>query len=451
MTSSWKLNAKLYTSATLAGVLALCGVVGGMVRPAHAADAGSKSSHKPVPLYLKDNDRIVFYGDSITDQRLYTTYIETYCLTRFPKKNLTFIHSGWGGDRVTGGGGGPIDLRLKRDVLVYKPTVVTICLGMNDGSYRAFNQDIFNTYVNGYRHIIDTLQKELPGVRITLLTAPAYDDVTRNPSFPGGYNSTLVTYGEAVRQLGVEYNLPVADTNAPLVAALNRAQTADAPGAAKIIPDRVHPGPGGHLIMAAAVLKAWNAPATVADIEIDAATSRVVKQENSKVSNLKLNGEGLTFTHLDNTLPWPFDRDTERNPDAKLTLAVSDIESLFNRYTLKITGLKAAHYQVTVDGKAIGVVDASALASGVDLAALPGLPSNQQAALVLGLTRKHNDLHFRRWRQVQLANGRKGIDDVPADVQTQLTALDGQEADALKELHAMLITKPHNVELTPAP
>src|SRR5262249_39511167 len=76
--------------------------------------------------YLKPGDRVVFYGDSITDQRLYTTFTEAYVVTRFPRLNVTFIHSGWGGDRVTGGGGGPIDLRLQRDVFAYKPTVMTI-------------------------------------------------------------------------------------------------------------------------------------------------------------------------------------------------------------------------------------------------------------------------------------------------------------------------------------
>src|SRR6188508_2895490 len=81
---------------------------------------------------LKDGDRVVFYGDSITDQRRYTSFAETYVVTRFPKLNVSFVHSGWGGDRVTGGGGGPIDVRLWRDVLPYNPTVVTIMLGMND-------------------------------------------------------------------------------------------------------------------------------------------------------------------------------------------------------------------------------------------------------------------------------------------------------------------------------
>ena len=75
---------------------------------------------------LKTGDRVVFYGDSITDQRLYTTFTETFVLTRFPGMQVTFVHSGWGGDRVTGGGGGPVDLRLERDVFAYQPTVMTI-------------------------------------------------------------------------------------------------------------------------------------------------------------------------------------------------------------------------------------------------------------------------------------------------------------------------------------
>src|SRR3954471_5096687 len=98
------------------------------------------------PFALKDGDRVVFYGDSITDQRLYTTFTESFVVTRFPKMDVSFIHSGWGGDRVTGGNGGTIDVRLERDVFAYKPTVMTIMLGMNDASYRAFDQSIFDRY-----------------------------------------------------------------------------------------------------------------------------------------------------------------------------------------------------------------------------------------------------------------------------------------------------------------
>ena len=43
---------------------------------------------------LKEGDRVVFYGDSITDQRLYTTFAETYVVTRFPQLDVSFVHSG---------------------------------------------------------------------------------------------------------------------------------------------------------------------------------------------------------------------------------------------------------------------------------------------------------------------------------------------------------------------
>src|SRR6266545_1099645 len=132
---------------------------------------------------LKDGDRVVFYGDSITDQRLYTTFTETYVVTRFPKLDVTFVHSGWGGDRVTGGGGGGIDLRLPRDVFAYKPTVMTIMLGMNDGSYRAFDEKIFDTYRKGYEHIVESVKQNVPGIRLTLIEPSPFDDVTRAPNF----------------------------------------------------------------------------------------------------------------------------------------------------------------------------------------------------------------------------------------------------------------------------
>src|SRR5216117_4243220 len=140
---------------------------------------------------LRDGDRVVFYGDSITDQRLYTTSTETYVVTRFPKLDVSFVHSGWGGDRVTGGAGGAIDLRLRRDVFAYKPTVMTIMLGMNDGSYRAFDEEIFGKYATGYQHIIDSVKKELPGIRITAIQPSPFDDVTQLPRFEGGYNAVL--------------------------------------------------------------------------------------------------------------------------------------------------------------------------------------------------------------------------------------------------------------------
>jgi len=66
---------------------------------------------------LNDGDRVVFYGDSITEQKLHTSDVEEFVLTRFPHRKVSFTHSGVGGDKVSGGRAGPVDLRLARSAI----------------------------------------------------------------------------------------------------------------------------------------------------------------------------------------------------------------------------------------------------------------------------------------------------------------------------------------------
>ncbi|PQV63329.1 Lysophospholipase L1 [Abditibacterium utsteinense] len=396
---------------------------------------------------LKANDRVVFYGDSITDQRLYTTFVETYALTRFPKMPLSFVHSGWGGDRVTGGGGGPIDRRLQRDVLAYHPDVVTLMLGMNDGSYRSFDQGIFNTYSAGINHIIDTVQQGAPGVRITLIEPSPFDDVTRAPNFEGGYNAVLQRFGTFLKDTANQKNLGVADLNAPVMAMLTRANATDKGVAQKILPDRIHPGPGGHLIMAEALLKAWGAPSLVSDVAIDAKSKKVVRAQNTQVSGLQSSktpaGATLSWTQNDAALPFPLD-----TSDAAVDLAVksSDFVEALNREPLQVTGLAAPRYTLSIDGEEIGDFSRQELAQGINLALLP-TPMRDQARGVHKLTLQHNDEHFARWRTIQVP-----FESHSAAVQSALPpllqALDVEEAQTVAKQRAAAQPKSHRFELS---
>src|SRR6478752_6938588 len=49
-----------------------------------AASLTASSFGRAEDFYLKDGDRVVFYGDSITAQREYTARVEEFVLTRFP-------------------------------------------------------------------------------------------------------------------------------------------------------------------------------------------------------------------------------------------------------------------------------------------------------------------------------------------------------------------------------
>lgn len=397
---------------------------------------------------LKDGDRVVFYGDSITESRQYNNMVETYVLTRFPKLNVKFIGSGWSGDRVTGA-----PERLQRDVLAHNPTVVTTMFGMNDGSYLPLNEARFETYSKGYQAIVDTLKQGAPGVRITLIQPSPYDDVTRPPNIEGGYNTVMVRFGQYVKELADKEKLHVADLNTPVVEMLQKANATAPALAARIIGDRVHPGQAGHLIMGKALLKSWNAPALVTAVEIDAKTRKVVRAENTTITNFKGNSP-LSWTQTDASLPFPINM-----TDQFVALAVksSDVIEQLNQQPLKVSGLSTGNYQLKIDDSVLGTFTALELSNGINLATLD-TPMMKQAGSVAALTNQRSSWRHERWRNVQIPLEKLAKDDSPevksaaqTSLPTLLKAMDAKEAVITEQQRAQTQPVPRTYNLTLQP
>ena len=279
---------------------------------------------------------------------------------------------------MSGGWAGAIDLRLDRDVIAHRPTVVTVMLGMNDGGYRAFDPALFETYGAGYRHLVARLKQELPGVRLTLIQPSPFDDVTRTPGGPEGYNAVLRRYAEFVAGLARETGSATADLNGPMVAGLEKVQKIDPALARQLVPDRVHPSAAGHLVMAAALLRAWNAPATVTRVHVEAGGPRVVASEGAALSDLARAGDSLAWTEADDALPLPLDF---ANAEVELAeMAGANLAGL-DEEVLRVTGLAGGRYRLAIDGKPAGEFSDRELAAGVNLARFD-TPMRQQAAPV---------------------------------------------------------------------
>ena len=52
------------------------------------ACAAGAADTSGAPFFLRDGDRVAMMGDSITEQHLYSTYVELWTLTRFPAWNI---------------------------------------------------------------------------------------------------------------------------------------------------------------------------------------------------------------------------------------------------------------------------------------------------------------------------------------------------------------------------
>jgi lysophospholipase L1-like esterase len=404
------------------------------------------------PFFLKEGDRVVFYGDSITEQSFwgagaYADFTETYVLTRFPGLHVDFTNSGWGGDAVSWSGGGPVDVRVQRDIVAHQPTVVTIMLGMNDGKYRAFDQDTFNTYRDGYRRIVATVRKDLPGVRLTFIEPSPFDDFTRPPVFEGGYNAVLLRYGDFVKELAAQNQQAVTDFNSPVVAMLRKARAEDPALAQKIINDRVHPGPGAHLLMAEALLRGWNAPSLVTEVEIDAAKRVAVTALGTQVTGLAAGGP-IEWTQADSSLPMPIDLS---DPATALAVRNSDFIDSLDREVLRVTGLAGTSpsYALKIDGGKAGDFSPEQLAAGINLATLP-TPMARQAAEVHKLTERRNHIRFTRWHWVEVSLAQDGrTDAIDAAVPPLLKALDDEEAGVAAQQRAKTQPVPHQYVLEP--
>jgi lysophospholipase L1-like esterase len=411
--------------------------------------ANAPSSAQTLPFYLHPNDRVVFYGDSITEQNRYGAFVGGYVATRFPGLNVRFINSGWAGEWIVGGGGGKVDQRLARDVVAEKPTVATFMLGMNDAAYQDYDPAFFDVYDKGYRHLLESLRQSLPNLRVTLFEPSPYDDVTRPPEYAlhdGGYNKVIVRYGQFVRELGRQQNLQVVDMNAPLVAVIEKANAIDPVLAKKIIPDRIHPSAAGGLVMAAALLKVWNAPAIVSSVEIDATHARAGHTENTQVTELQKTPT-LSWTQSDRALPMPLD---PKDDVLTLVLRSTNIVEALDQQMLKVTGLTnakqsiATKYSLKIDGAEIGTWTPEELSSGINLATLP-TPMLKQALDVYAFSLRLNAVRIARWQGIQVALQ----DEASPRVNEALMALDALSDELVKRQQAAAIPKPHRFELVP--
>jgi beta-1,2-mannosidase len=386
---------------------------------------------------LKGGDTVVFYGDSITEQNLYNQYVELYTDTRFPHMRVHFYDAGVGGDRVTGGGGGPIDQRLARDVYAEKPTMVTIMLGMNDGAYRATTPDIEDTYAKGYGHILDSIHEHAPAARVTLIGPSPYDDVTAPPTFPGGYNAVMQHFAAIDKNLAETRHAAFADFNPAVVAALQKAQSQDPRIAKLLIPDRVHPDSLVHWIMAESLLKAWHAPALVSAVTIDAAGLQVAAAENTAVEPPARQGDVLRWTQTDNGLPLPL---VKSNETQAFLIQLTDIQEALNQQPLRVTGLGSGEYKLAIDDSVIGTFAASTLSQGINLADYP-TPMLHQAQRVSWLVRDRDEAHYIHMR-MRIRNADTGAQSGEGD---KMQAFENSLEDSIYEA---AVPKPHTFTLT---
>ena len=332
---------------------------------------------------LKQGDTWVMAGDSITAQHLHSNYFEAFCFARYPQLKFAFRNSGVGGHTI------PSTLaRFDYDIAAWKPTVVSVELGMNDKGGTPTDKFVAN---------MTTMVERIRSVkaRPIILSASPVNDGTTMANLGG--NQRLHEYAVALKDFSAKEQIPYADqfhalvdvwglnkskeTMAGTILKLKQASADDAlvgvehlraflaAQAKSPVPlvsmqgDAVHPGAPGQLMMAAALLKALGADGFVSSLTL-AADGKVVEAKGCKVDGLKAEAGRIEFDRLDERLPFPIPEDAQT-----VTAFYPTILDL-SQYTLKVTGLKDGSYSMKINGIASATLTSKELANGVNLTAL---------------------------------------------------------------------------------
>jgi lysophospholipase L1-like esterase len=357
------------------------------------------------PFYLKGGEKIIFFGDSITQGGAYVSDVETFLRTRFPERQFDVINHGISSETISGTSEPDhnprrpdAQVRLTRDVAAWKPDVVVACFGMNDGNYHPFDAERFAQYQAGVRRLIQRTTRDEAKARLTLMTPPPFDPYRRTASDPMAtsfgykfaaidYDDTLKQYSDWLLTLRTE-GFVVADVHAVSTEHLRRRREKQV--SFFLAPDAVHPNATGHLLMAETLLLAWRAPNDAGSVEIDAAKRKVIA---GPASDVRQDGDALSFTWKA-PLPWPQDPQCD-----KQSLAIEQLDQKLNRYQLKVTGLTKSPLKLMAGDQELGQLTREDLAAGVDLLQFANLPTNRTAAEVLKLVQQRNGQIYSAWRK----------------------------------------------------
>ena len=330
------------------------------------------------PIPLGPSETIVFFGDSITQQNLFTAYIETFLISRFPGKQLLFWNAGIGGNKVDDG-----LARFDRDVASLKPTIVIVNFGMNDGKYVPPDPKVRAHYVQGLKELIGKITAI--GARPILCTPPAANKF--HALYLEPYNETLAGLAKAVVQLGAEQHVPVIDLFAPF-----RAIAEQASPDPMLIPDGVHPNEAGHLLLAAPAFSRFGAPGPLGQVAINEKTVKgnpliIVSAVTSKAHS---RGFQMKLTHLPFHIP----------ASAKAVAKSAGLQRSLNAFGLQIknwAGTKTL--RLLVNGQEVAVVPNEARTQ-IDLAALVDAPWNKAAATLWKEAQSRFERQSSSWRAI---------------------------------------------------
>lgn len=314
----------------------------------------SQLQAEPGAIKLPQNAKLAIIGDSITEGKLYSMFIESYLLACAGRQDVQCFQFGWSGETAA-----LFKERMWNDLDVFKPDSATICYGMNDGTYQAYNDVIGSNYETAMRSVITGLQKM--GVKQMVVGTPGAVDTHYFQGVGSAvYNDNLAKLGAIDLKLAGEFSIGFANVHQTMMDAMSKAKAARGANYDVCGMDGVHPQLNGHLLMALSFLKALGCDGDLGTFTLD------MKGPSSASGKHKASGENGWADIESAVYPFCFDANTEAASSPRSILPYCDFNQSLNRLVLKVNNLETAKGQVNWNGQ-IKVFTREELTKGINL------------------------------------------------------------------------------------
>jgi len=316
---------------------------------------------------LKAGDVIAVCGDSNTQMRRYSRFLEDYLLMCDPVPDLRTIQFGSNGAIAS-----VLGQRIGA-IALFHPTAATMFYGVNDSGYSPLDDNRINGFRHNLNYSIDALKGI--GVQNVIVASPIFVDWLAKPSQTDMLNGDLAVYngiaGDVAQQRGLEF----AQVYMDMKAMVGKVKAAAGPGAKTPWFD-IHPEQGPCLAITHALLKAMGFDGNIATIDFDIATGQAKASNGHKVLSVKDDAVAIESTRY----PFCFKGDPDKlGPDTASILKYLPFNEDLNRFMLVVRGVKSTRAKV-IWGDQSRVVSSADLEKGVNLAALfvPDNPFSEQ-------------------------------------------------------------------------
>lgn len=311
---------------------------------------------------LERDDYVAVVGDSITEQKMYSVFIEDYLVMCQPAPRLRQTQFGWSGETSWG-----FERRMDNDMLRFKPLVATTCFGMNDGGYGPMTDEKASRYREAQTSIVRRMKQA--GVRFIVVGSPGCVDVK---TFHGGnreqadvYNKTLASLRDIAREVAQSEGAAFADVYDPMYDVMTKAEAKYGDHYHVAGGDGVHPDANGHLVMAYAFLKGLGCNGDIGTITVNLSDNKAEATEGHKVLSVSDGAVEIESSRY----PFCFyGDDPTKTSSTRGVLEFLPFNQDLNRFMLVVRGAGTPKVKVTW-GNATREFDAAELEKGINLAA----------------------------------------------------------------------------------